>query len=165
MSMVYLLTFCCYGSRVPGEEGVVSRSNNLVGARRSPASEALAGTARESMTDAPYDLGPEQRRIVLQTAIDVCRHRGWILKAAHVRTTHVHLVVEAEIAQERIMNSVKSYSSRALKRHKSWARHGSTLYLWTREEVARAIRYAVSGQGAPMAMYTPNPDRQEGDII
>jgi REP element-mobilizing transposase RayT len=71
------------------------------------------------MTDAPYDLGPEQRRIVLQTAIDVCRHRGWILKAAHVRTTHVHLVVEAEIAPERIMNSVKSYSSRALKRHKS----------------------------------------------
>ena len=30
---------------------------------------------------------------------------------------------------------------------KAWARHGSTPYLWTEEEVQRAIDYVINGQG------------------
>ena len=164
--MVYLITFSCYGLRVPGDENFVSRRNNLVGARQSPPSPALARAARATMIGPTQELDGDQRKLVLQTAIDVCRHRDWTLLAAHVRTAHVHAVVAAEVPPERIMNALKSYSSRALNCHRRWARHGSTRYLWTLDEVASAIRYVVSKQGEPMAVYAepqPSPDRQGGD--
>ncbi|MEX2261154.1 MAG: hypothetical protein WD696_04345 [Bryobacteraceae bacterium] len=34
-----------------------------------------------------------------------------------------------------------------------WARHGSTRYLWTTEEVSAAISYVVSRQGDPLAVF------------
>jgi REP element-mobilizing transposase RayT len=108
------------------------------------------------------ELDYEQRQIVLQATIDVCRHRGWTLLAAHVRTAHVHVVVAGEVAPERIMNALKSYSSRALNCHRRWARHGSTRYLWTPEEVANAIHYVVLKQGEPMAVYPPTEPRPSG---
>jgi REP element-mobilizing transposase RayT len=165
MSMVYLITFCCYGSRVPGEENIVSRHNNLVGARLSAPSPSLATAARATMTEAAHELDSEERQVVLQTTIEVCRHRAWTLLAAHVRTAHLHVVVAAEGPPERIMHALKSYSSRALNCRGRWARHGSTVYLWTRDEFANAVRYVVSKQGEPMAVYTqPNPDRKGGDF-
>ena len=105
--MVYLITFCCYGSRIPGEDNIVSRHNNLVGARRPPPSLTLRSATRAMMTHPADDLDSEQRRLVLQAVIEVCRHRGWTLLAAHVRTAHVHVVVTAEIRPEQIMNATK----------------------------------------------------------
>jgi REP element-mobilizing transposase RayT len=32
--------------------------------------------------------------------------------AAHARTNHVHIVVDADVPPERIMNDLKSYASR-----------------------------------------------------
>jgi hypothetical protein len=105
-------------------------------------------------------------------------HYDWTLLAAHIRTAHVHVVVAAEVPPERIMNALKSYSGRALNCHRRWARHGSTLYLWTRDEVARPINYVIEKQGEPTAVYAgdlrahrlgtttfplPNPDRKGGD--
>jgi REP element-mobilizing transposase RayT len=102
------------------------------------------------------ELGSEQRRVVLQTMIDVSDHRGWTLVAAHVRTEHVHGVVAAEEPPERVMNAFKSYSTRALHgEQRLWARHGSTRYLWTPDEVTKAVHYVVSKQGDPMAVYLP----------
>jgi hypothetical protein len=52
------------------------------------------------------------------------------------------------------LNTFKCYSTRALNRkHRTWERHGSTLYLWTPEEISNAVRYVVSKQGEPMAVY------------
>ena len=90
----------------------------------------------------------------------VCVYRKWTPLAAHVRTNHVHAVVEAEERPEKVMNDFKVYSSRALNRsgldgpsRKRWARHGSTRRLWSDEEVQNAIRYVVDEQGAPMAVF------------
>jgi REP element-mobilizing transposase RayT len=66
--------------------------------------------------------------------------RGFSLWAAHVRTNHVHVVVEADVRPEKIMNALKSYASRGLKR----------LGI---EGPREAIRYVVSGQGKPMELY------------
>ena len=67
---------------------------------------------------------------------------------------------EAEGRPERVMDDLKSYASRCLNRtgldepdRKRWARHGSTRWLWTREQVAAAIRYVVDKQGEPMAVF------------
>jgi REP element-mobilizing transposase RayT len=105
-------------------------------------------------------LGVARREAVLEALREVCEHRGWGLLAAHVRTNHVHVVVEAEVSPERIMNDFKSYASRALNRldhHGSdprrWARHGSTRWLWKDRDVKEAICYVVEEQGEPMAVF------------
>jgi REP element-mobilizing transposase RayT len=102
----------------------------------------------------------DSRAIVLQTLAEVCLHRGWGLLAAHVRTNHVHVIVEAEVPPEKVMNDCKAYASRNLNRfdgsepsRKRWARHGSTRWLWTDQEVRAAVRYVVEQQGEPIAVF------------
>jgi hypothetical protein len=72
----------------------------------------------------------------------------------------VHVLVDADSKPERVMNDLKSFASRRLNERgldgrdrKRWARHGSTRWLWKREEVSAARQYVVDGQGDPMAPY------------
>ena len=44
-----------------------------------------------------------RREAVLAAVVERGSIYGWILLAAHVRTNHVHLVVEAGVRLERIM--------------------------------------------------------------
>jgi REP element-mobilizing transposase RayT len=112
------------------------------------------------MRQASYVLDRGGGAVVLQALRAVCLYRGWGLLAAHVRTNHVHVVVEAEVRPEKIMNDFKSYASRGLNRlgrdgsdRKRWARHGSTRWLWRDQDVQDAIRYVVEEQGEPMAVF------------
>lgn len=112
------------------------------------------------MDQPPYLLDEGGRATVLGTLREVCAHSGWNLLAAHVRVTHVHAVVEAEVRPERVMNAFKAYASRALNRlervgpaRKRWARHGSTRWLWQDQDVREAIRYVVEEQGEPLAVF------------
>ena len=82
------------------------------------------------------------------------------LLAAHVRTNHVHVVLEAEMPPERLMNDLKSYASRCLNQlrfedptRKLWARHASTRWLWKGEDVSAAVRYLIDAQGEAMAVF------------
>jgi REP element-mobilizing transposase RayT len=112
------------------------------------------------MTQPPYQLDQESRAAVLTALRHHCAHRGWNLLAAHVRMSHVHVIVEAQIRPERVMNEFKSYASRELNRlgrdgpdRRRWARHGSTRWLWKDKDVEQAIRYVIDDQGAPMALF------------
>jgi REP element-mobilizing transposase RayT len=112
------------------------------------------------MNQPPYELDSYRRAIVLETLQQVCLHRGWNLLAAHVRSSHVHVIVEAKSPPEKMMNDFKAYASRALNRldgdgpsRKRWARHGSTRWLWKDQDVRDAIRYVVEEQGEPMAVF------------
>jgi REP element-mobilizing transposase RayT len=112
------------------------------------------------MLQDPYVLDQGSRRLVLAAIRRHCEHRGWNLLAAHIRSNHVHAIVEAEIQPERIMNEFKSYASRELNRlgaggpdRKRWARHGSTRWLWTDEDVRQALQYLIDEQGEPMALF------------
>jgi REP element-mobilizing transposase RayT len=120
----------------------------------------LVAFERSEMDQPPYVLDAVRREIVLRTIQEVARYRGWSLLAAHVRTNHLHVVIRAEAPPERVMNDLKSYTSRRLNEaavdppgRKRWTRHGSTLYLWTEEAVASKIAYTVLEQGEPMACY------------
>ena len=112
------------------------------------------------MRQEPYLLDPAGRGIVLGAIQRHCAQRGWHLLAAHVRSNHVHTIVEAAALPERIMNEFKSYASRDLNRvegdtpdRKRWARHGSTRWLWSEEDVRDALQYVIEGQGEPMALF------------
>lgn len=112
------------------------------------------------MDQPPYGMDRSCRQAVLAALLERCSERHWSLLAAHVRTNHVPMVVKAEARPERVMNDLKSYASRCLNRmgldepaRKRWARHGSTRWLWKRENVSTAIRYVIDEQGDPMAVF------------
>jgi REP element-mobilizing transposase RayT len=99
-------------------------------------------------------LARAQRDVVEKAIREVCDHRGYVLHALNVRTNHAHSVVTASCKPEHVMEGFKAYATRKLRATgllgrdvKPWSRHGSTPYLWTEEEVERAIEYVVKGQG------------------
>jgi len=161
LCVTYLITFSCYGSHLHGEEsGSVDRNHNVSGNRTLAADAELVARERDLMHQAPYLLNASNRRSVLEAIHGVCLHRRWSLLAAHIRMTHVHAVVDADAKPENVMNSFKSYASRRLNQtsadgpdRKRWSRHGSTVWLKDRENVAAAIRYVVDGQGEAMAVF------------
>jgi len=116
------------------------------------------------MKHEPYVLDSQRRAAVLEALRRLCSHRGWRLIAAHVRSSHVHFVVSAHTAPERVLRDVKANASRTLDRtgldspaRRRWTYHGSTRYLWEDEHVGAAIHYVVREQGEPMAVWE-NPE-------
>ena len=95
----YLITFSCYGHRLPGQPNLIEAPHNHFGERLSEARPALAHGNRFQRKQAPFSLDMADREGVLRAIQEVCRHKDWGLLAAHVRTTHVHVVVAAEVAQ------------------------------------------------------------------
>jgi REP element-mobilizing transposase RayT len=121
---------------------------------------ARAFAERRSMDQRPYTLDQPRRDVVLTSIVERCLQRGWSLIAAHVRSNHVHVIVDAEAAPERVMNDLKSYASRILNQagfdtpdRKRWARHGSTRWLRERKNIDAAVKYVIEKQGDPMAIY------------
>ncbi len=94
--------------------------------------------------------------IVLGAIQEVCSFRGWTLFAAHVRSTHVHVVLGGSVEVSYAIRDFKAYSSRALNgggQRRRWARGGNVLLLRDAGAVRAAVRYVVEGQGAAMAVY------------
>jgi REP element-mobilizing transposase RayT len=159
--MRYFITFACYGTHLHGDEsGMVDQHHNTFGSPFAEASTQRQAAKREQMGQSPYCLDQDRRATVLRALREVCLHRNWNLLAAHVRTNHVHVILEADARPEIMMNTFKSYASRGLNRlgidepdRKRWARHGSTRWLFKDGDVQEAIRYVVSGQGEPMEVY------------
>jgi len=159
--MTYFITFSCYGSHLHGgRSGSVDTRHNLPGSRMLEADPTRVYIEQQRMDQPPYGMDKIRRDAVLTSVLERCSNSGWNLLAAHVRTNHLHLVMEAEAKPERIMNDLKSYASRHLNQlgldeptRKRWARHGSTRWLWKRENVSAAIRYVVDGQGERMAVF------------
>lgn len=159
--MTYLITFACYGCHLHGDEvGSVDRKHKLYGSRLVAPDPKRASAQSRRMDQAPYDMDQIRRDTVLAAILERCVDRQWTLLAAHIRTNHVHIVIDADVPPERIMNDLKSYASRCLSRvgldtpaRKRWARHGSTQWLWKPENVSAAIRYVVDEQGDPMAVF------------
>jgi REP element-mobilizing transposase RayT len=156
-SSVYLITFATYGSHLPGDNAIVDREHNAPGCPFVEPFDGRLERCKRIMRSAAYLLGERRRAIVLATIQEVCQFRGWSLMAAHVRTNHVHVVVDSPAKPEQVMSTLKAYASRALNRieprQPRWSRHGSTRYLWNRQGISAAIAYVIEGQGEAMAMY------------
>jgi REP element-mobilizing transposase RayT len=159
--VTYLITFSCYGNHLHGDEaGSVDRLHHIYRSHLVSTDPERTISERARLRESPYSIEPQQRDIVLQSIREVCLHRGWTLHAAHVRTTHVHVVAEGDLRPEAMMNAFKSYASRALNgsgidggAKARWARHGSTRWLWNKDDVKAAVDYVTTGQGEPMAVF------------
>jgi REP element-mobilizing transposase RayT len=142
------------------EAGSVDKAHNLPGGRLVGPDPNRLSKAKQLMDQPAYSMDQTRREAVLAAFVQRCTDSNWNLLAAHIRMNHVHLVVEADVPPEKIMNDLKSYASRCLNKlgldeptRKRWARHGSTRWLWNQQSVTAAIRYVVEGQGDPMAVY------------
>lgn len=154
--LAYLITIRTYGTWLHGDErGSMDRSQwNSYGSPKMLSSEKLVKAEEAQLKHPPVILNEAQRTVVEQAIREVCEHRGYQLLAVNTRTNHIHSVVAAAVKPEPVMNAFKSYAIRHLREKgllppniKPWSRHGSNPYLWTPEQVERAIDYVVNGQG------------------
>jgi REP element-mobilizing transposase RayT len=154
--LAYMITFRCYGTWLHGDErgSVDRRFYNRYGSQKiEPDAEKMASRAR-LLKAPPFLLGEKARKIVEDSVKEVCRVREYLLYAINVRTNHVHSVVSSHGNPERMMDSFKAYSTKALRAAgllsadgKVWSRHGSTKYLWTEAEITNAMDYVLYSQG------------------
>ena len=149
-----LLTFACYGCHLPGErDGIVNGKRNRQVDPFVALSPQLSQAVRTSMKQPQYVMDSQRANAVLAAMRETCEFRGWRVYAIHVRTNHVHAVLEGLATPERMLNDLKAYASRKLNEMgwdppavKRWARHGSTRYLNDERSLAAAIRYVVEEQ-------------------
>jgi REP element-mobilizing transposase RayT len=152
----YLITFRTYGTWLHGEDrGSVDRRNyNRYGQPDMPPNKWVLADEQAKLRNAPVILDHAQREVVESAIREVCEQRRYQLHAVNARSNHVHSVVTASRKPEHVMNSFKSFATRKLRAAgllgsdiKPWGRHGSTPYLWTEEDLERAIDYVLNGQG------------------
>jgi REP element-mobilizing transposase RayT len=167
--IAFFISFTTYGAWLHGKDpGSVDLEHNQFGTPVLPPNSDHEDEMRAAMTQPPYLLDGPCRAVVLRTIVEVCRHRGWRLLACHVRTTHVHLVIQANTEPEKVMSDCKAYASRRLteagfedRSRKRWTRHGSTRYIWDNQHLENAIHYVLHRQGAPMERYAEDRARLE----
>jgi hypothetical protein len=142
------------------DDGSVDRKHRLFGGPVVELDAVRAAAELRLMDQAPYLPDADRRACVLGSSGENCAYHGWILLAAHVRSTHVHAIVEAEVEPEKTLSVFKAYASRRLNPggfdaagRKRWSRHGSTCWLWSDDDVRSAIRYVVDEQGDAMAVF------------
>ena len=152
--MTYFLTFSGYGTHLHGDE----RGSWKNGAAHEPHA-AYQQAMRDLMTQAPFVLTHQTRPLALDALVALAARREWQLLAAHVRSTHVHLVLVAPVPASRALVACKTAATRTLNladgdhERKRWSRGGSTRHLRTPAAVTFAIHYVVDGQGDPMSLY------------
>ena len=129
-------------------------SHRAYGEDRLRRDDLRAAFESREMEHEPVLLDDQARTIVDRTIGEVCSYRGWLIHTQNVRTNHVHLLVSAVDKPEMVLNSVKSWCTRRLREaglrgpgQRVWSRHGSTVYVWTEEQLARCWSYVVDGQG------------------
>lgn len=110
------------------------------------------------------ELGSERRWVIDRTIREVAAHRSWRILALNVRSTHVHVVLQASHPPERVMTDLKARSTRRMveagvlaRGTKAWSLHGSTRWLNTDESIRRATNYVMSEQGPVLDMQEPSP--------
>ena len=162
----YLITFTCYGTHLLGHRATsVTKENNLFDTPPEPPSRNREKAMRKRLKQPPYYLDSKRRKIVLRAIVERCQLRSWDLLAAHVRTEHAHVVVEAETTPERVRDDLKAYAGRLLNAagvdesgRRRWTTGGSGRYLWHESDVSAAVEYVISGQGDPMEVFLEPED-------
>lgn len=152
--IAYPLTFRCYGTWLHGDDrGSMDPAHRSYGEDRAPRDDWRAAFERRELRHAPAALDDQQRALVEQTIAEVCQYRQWRLLTQNVRTNHVHVLVSAVGEPELVLNALKSWCTRRLREaglcaagQRMWSRHGSTVYVWTENELIRAAAYVIDGQ-------------------
>ena len=159
--LAYLITFTCYGTFLHGDDRTsVDRSHCAFDTPALPPNPRRVKAVRRQLKEPPYRLEEQRRQVVLEALKEASHARQRRLLAAHVRSNHVHVVVQAEREPEKILGTLKAHASLRLTQtgrdepgSRRWTRHGSTQYLWREQNVESAIDYVLERQGRKMAFH------------
>ena len=154
----YLITFRAYGTWLHGDErGSVDRDHHTYNTPMLPPSPRRKELERSLLKQLPVKLSRRQRAAVEFGIRETCSIRRWELCALNVRTNHVHCVVTASCNSKAVLAALKGNATRSMGETGCWrsdvsprARGGSRKYLWTEEELAKAIAYVIEDQGEPL---------------
>jgi REP element-mobilizing transposase RayT len=152
----YFITSTTYGSWLHGDSrGSILKGETTKLLSENPALRAYEKSIQEHQT---VVLDSQAREIVNQAILQTCRFREWLLYAAHIRSTHIHLVLKADASPERVLIDLKAYATRSLRKNgykqpRFWTLHGSTRYLNSVSQLNKSIHYTISEQGDPMSIY------------
>ena len=156
------ITFTTYGTWLHGDKrGSIDKGHNQYGSDFVSPNARLNKKEQTHLKNHPVILDKNIREVVLKSILQVCGHRGWIAHAIHVRSNHIHIVVSGEEKPEKMMVDFKAYATRAIRKNsnnksviiKYWSQHGSTKYLWTKENLVSTIDYVKDRQGKVMSLW------------
>ena len=148
--LAYFITFTTRGSWLHGD----SRGSYTKDPKYIPPNDDWVRIESQTLNDPPLRLSPEQRSAIEQGLRELCEKRLWKLHAINVRTKHIHVVVTAaNHSPERVMSDLKAKGTRVLRKMKAiseeqkpWTEHGSTIYLFTEEELRKECHYVRDEQ-------------------
>ena len=143
--LAYFITFTLHGSWLHGDE----RGSYRRGGKYIAPDQELYQQKRSITNQAMTFISNEQREVIENAIIEICRLKQWHLHEVNVRTNHVHLVVTAkEMIPERVMADLKARATFRMRKagflttdQKLWTEHGSTVYLFTENNFLRACEY------------------------
>ncbi len=156
--LAYLITFPTYGTWLHGDvRGSVDRDHNIPQTPMLDPNEQRRSREETRLKHPQVLLDVERRAVVHRTILEVADYRDWTVHGLNVRSNHVHVVVGAPETPERVMNTLKSWSTRRMVEAgllppgvKAWVRHGSTRYLWKPDQLEAACQYVCEGQGGDL---------------
>ena len=172
MDRYWLLTWTTYGTWLPGDErGSVGRfrdnagrqvQHNVPGTPYDADMPRLERFAHSALKCPSVALMRQQADVIVSQFHETAGYRRWLLLAAAVMTTHVHVVagVPGDPDPSDVLRDLKSYASRALNRRWKkpasgtwWTESGSKRKLRDEAAVLGAIRY-VKEQENPLVIWT-----------
>ncbi len=169
--LAYLITLRTYATWLHGDlRGWVDTHHrrNVYGSPRGTQNTPLSENMKRRALQDPVRLDSQCRVFVESAVSEVCRHRGYLLRAVNVRSNHLHTVVTGAVPPEKIANTIKAYSTRRLRAEgrfftddRVWSRGCSRKYLWKPHQVEAATDYVLYSQGLlPFEDGEWNPKRK-----
>jgi REP element-mobilizing transposase RayT len=152
------ITFTTYGSWLHGDErGSIINENGYAKLLQKHA--GLQRYHKNNLSYPPVKLNMSQRKIVLDSIMEVCNIRKYTLFAVHIRSNHIHILVDADKAE--VILDFKRWATRKLrstghKLQKVWTEGGSKKYIFKECQVYEKADYIINQQGEMMAYYV-NP--------
>jgi REP element-mobilizing transposase RayT len=155
--LAYFITFTTHGTWLHGDprNSVIRRNGKAELMQPNP---CLYQYEAFRLRYPPVNLEAEHRNFVLGAVFELCSVRKWHLFALHVRTNHVHAVVQADCRIDLVMDNLKRWSTRRLRESgfsapKIWTLKGSGKYIFKPEKLLEKIHYVIYEQGVMMAHY------------
>jgi hypothetical protein len=155
--VAYLITFRSYGTWLHGREGSVDRFHNTYGRPKLAGDERRRQYSRSLLARRPVILSSLQRAAIEKAIRETCRLRNWRLWASNIRTKPRAHCCNCQRQTGSCSCCVKSKPTREMREagcwrneQTPWVDRGSRKFLWTEEQLNRAIAYVLYDQGEPL---------------
>jgi REP element-mobilizing transposase RayT len=152
-ALAYFIMFTCYGTWLHGDPRGSKHRRTRDEVVELPLNPIRAASAAGRMKSDSIALDRARRGAVDASIRETCEFHGWYVWALNVRSNHVHLVLSADAAPARVVNTVKSRATLMLRQsglvgagESVWSRGASKRYPWSEDDVADCATTCFMGR-------------------